>query len=128
MREIFELDFAGPQPFEIPALVMAAIARPGAAEARARESLAASICVQLIQQRCADDPAWGARPQLIKPIYLCRPATLIAADTRTAAAPPAHRRTSGRGLSEGSRDRRGAKAAAGRGAAFGERTLQAGHR
>jgi len=83
MRECFEVDFAGPQPFEIPALVLAAIAWPGAQEARQRLSLFTSLCVWLIQARADADPAWAMQPQPIKPIYLTWPAAQRAKDLRT---------------------------------------------
>jgi hypothetical protein len=83
MRECYEIDFNGPQPFEIPALVLAALARPDEGETKARESLYNSLCVWLIQQRAALEPDWARAPQPIKPIYLSWPAAQVAKDLRT---------------------------------------------
>jgi hypothetical protein len=85
MRECFEIDFEGPQPFEIPALVLAALARPAAGEreAAARLSLYISLCPWLIQQRSLSEPEWATQPLPIKPIYLTWPQSQIEKDMRT---------------------------------------------
>jgi hypothetical protein len=79
----YEVDFEGSQPFEISALVLANLARPGEAEAKARDELYQSLLSWLIRDRCGRDPEWCEKPQRIIPVYMCRSERLIERDMRT---------------------------------------------
>src|SRR5580692_2415800 len=85
MREVFEIDFDGPQPFELPALVLASLAHPGLGEQeeKARLSLYISLCAWLIQRRSYLDPEWAAQPLPIKPMYLAWRESTISKNMRT---------------------------------------------
>ena len=83
MGNNYEVDFGGSQPFEISALILANLARPGEAEAKARVELYGSLLSWLIRDRCSRDPEWGNSPQLIIPVYMCRSERLIERDMRT---------------------------------------------
>jgi len=83
MREALQVDFAGVQPLEAPALFIATLARPGAREEEARFRLTGSLCTWLIRQRCVREPQWAVQPQPIKPAYLSLSDAHIKADMRT---------------------------------------------
>lgn len=79
----YEVDFEGSQPLEISALILANLARPGEADAKARVELYRSLLSWLIRDRCSRDPEWGENPQRIIPAYMCRDERLIERDMRT---------------------------------------------
>ena len=83
MREIYQVDLAGPQLFEVSALLISNLAWPGPHEAAGRERLYLSLCAWFIRDQAARDPQWAGRPQLIRPDYACRAEAYIKRDVRT---------------------------------------------
>jgi hypothetical protein len=85
MREIFEVDLDGPQPFEVPALLISAMAWPGADDADVvrRHRLYLSLCAWFVRDQAARDPDWASQVQWIRPDYAWRDPTEIAKDIRT---------------------------------------------
>jgi hypothetical protein len=85
MREIFEFDLAGHEPFEVSAMLMSALAWPGVEDRLGRERLYLSLCSLFIRagHHAKRDPEWAQQRQSIRPIYACRAEARIKLDVKT---------------------------------------------
>lgn len=83
MRETINVDLYAPDPYEVAALIISALACPEEKEKAARDRLYLSLCSFFIRERCAREPEWGKQPQLVIPNQACRAETDIRRDFRT---------------------------------------------
>ena len=83
MRETINVDLYAPDPYEVSALIISALARPEEKEKAARDRLYLSLCSFFIRERCAREPEWGKQPQLVIPNQACRAEIDIRRDFRT---------------------------------------------